>query len=135
MGHPASGQHSGQPLRVGGSQGFGVPLGRRPFGCSYCGPGLKVSPCSSPGGDGLTKPAGRQCSGDGGGRRFWNVLGRDDSDCCRPLCTTPSLYTYRALSCTPPGCLLLSLTCKGSAGVYTTAATVLSAASALKDLP
>lgn len=45
--------------------------------------------------------------------------GRDDSDCRRPLCATPSLYIYRALSCAPPGCLLLSLTCEGSAGEYT----------------
>lgn len=61
--------------------------------------------------------------------------GRDDSDCRRPLCATPSLYIYRALSPAPPGCLLLSLTCEGSAGEYTAAATALPAASALKNLP
>ncbi|MEJ1274584.1 hypothetical protein NN561_005470 [Cricetulus griseus] len=44
--------------------------------------------------------------------------GRDDSDCRRPLCATPSLYIYRALSCAPPGCLLQSLTCEGSAGFW-----------------
>lgn len=53
--------------------------------------------------------------------------GRDDSDCRRPLCATPSLYIYRALSRAPPGCLLLSLTCEGSAGEYTAAATALPA--------
>lgn len=64
--------------------------------------------------------------------------GRDDSDCRGPLCATPSLYIYRALSCAPPGCLLQSLTCEGSAGEYTrlpaAATALLPAASALKDL-
>lgn len=123
--------------RVGGQQGVRGARGAtgaagRSAGRSYCLPGLRFLPAALEVAMGsLSRQVGSALAAAGGPGM---CEGRDDSDCRRPLCATPSLYIYRALSCAPPGCLLQSLTCEGSAGEYTATAAALPAASALKDL-
>lgn len=115
------GRAAGGSRRAKRHRGAGRSAGR-----SYCLPGLRFLPAALEVAMGsLSRQVGSALAAAGGPGM---CEGRDDSDCRRPLCATPSLYIYRALSCAPPGCLLQSLTCEGSAGEYTAAATTLPAA-------